>query len=34
VVPAGELRGLLGVTNVTYRQSTSRLAITDTTLAG
>jgi hypothetical protein len=34
LVPAGELRGLLGVTNVTYRQGTSKLAITDITLAG
>jgi 3',5'-cyclic-AMP phosphodiesterase len=34
VVPAGELRGLLGVTNVTYRAGTAKLAITDTALAG
>jgi 3',5'-cyclic AMP phosphodiesterase CpdA len=34
VVPAGELRGLLGVTNITYRQGTGALAVTDTTLAG
>jgi 3',5'-cyclic AMP phosphodiesterase CpdA len=34
VVPAGELHGLLGVTNVTYRQGTAALAVTDTTLAG
>jgi 3',5'-cyclic AMP phosphodiesterase CpdA len=34
VVPAGELRGLLGVTNVTFRQGTAALAVTDTTLAG
>jgi 3',5'-cyclic AMP phosphodiesterase CpdA len=34
VVPAGELRGLLGVSNVTYRQGTTPLAITDTSLAG
>ena len=34
LVPAGELRGLLGVTNVTYRTGTARLAITDTALAG
>jgi 3',5'-cyclic AMP phosphodiesterase CpdA len=34
VVPAGELRGLLGVTNVTYQQGTKSLAITDTSLAG
>jgi 3',5'-cyclic AMP phosphodiesterase CpdA len=34
LVPAGELRGVLGVTNVTYRQGTKPLAITDSTLAG
>jgi 3',5'-cyclic AMP phosphodiesterase CpdA len=34
VVPAGELRGVLGVTEVTYRQGTKALAITDSTLAG
>ena len=34
VVPPGELRGLLGVTSVTYRQGNSKLAITDTALAG
>jgi hypothetical protein len=33
VVPAGELRGVLGITNVTYRQGTKPLAITDSTLA-
>jgi 3',5'-cyclic AMP phosphodiesterase CpdA len=34
LVPAGELRSVLGVTNVTYRQGTKPLAITDSTLAG
>jgi 3',5'-cyclic AMP phosphodiesterase CpdA len=34
VVPAGELRGLLGVSNVAYRQGSKPLAITDSTLAG
>jgi 3',5'-cyclic AMP phosphodiesterase CpdA len=34
VVPAGELRGLLGVTNVSYRVGNAKLAITDTALAG
>jgi 3',5'-cyclic AMP phosphodiesterase CpdA len=34
IVPAGELRSLLGITNVVYRQGQQRLAITDTTLAG
>jgi hypothetical protein len=34
VVPAGELRGLLGVTNVAYRPGSKPLAITDSTLAG
>jgi 3',5'-cyclic AMP phosphodiesterase CpdA len=34
LVPAGELRGLLGVTNVTYKVGTKPLAITDTALAG
>jgi len=34
VVPPGELLGLLGVTSVTYRQGNSKLAITDTALAG
>jgi 3',5'-cyclic-AMP phosphodiesterase len=34
VVPAGELRGLLGITSVTYRVGTTKLAITDTALAG
>jgi 3',5'-cyclic AMP phosphodiesterase CpdA len=34
VVPAGELRGLLGITSVTYRQGSTSLAITDTSLAG
>jgi hypothetical protein len=33
-VPAGELRGLLGVTNVNYRVGNAKLAITDTALAG
>jgi 3',5'-cyclic AMP phosphodiesterase CpdA len=32
-VPAGELRGLLGVRNVVFRQGVKDLAITDTTLA-
>ena len=34
VVPAGELRGLLGITNVVYKPTATALAITDTTLAG
>ena len=34
VVPAGELRGVLGITNVVYRPGATALAITDTTLAG
>jgi 3',5'-cyclic AMP phosphodiesterase CpdA len=34
LVPANELRGLLGVTNVSYRVGTAKLAITDTALAG
>ena len=34
LVPAGELRGLLGVTNVAYKVGDTPLAITDTTLAG
>jgi 3',5'-cyclic AMP phosphodiesterase CpdA len=33
LVPAGELRGLLGVRNVVFRQGVKDLAITDTTLA-
>jgi 3',5'-cyclic AMP phosphodiesterase CpdA len=33
LVPAGELRGLLGVRNVVFRQGVSDLAITDTSLA-
>ena len=33
-VPDDKLRGVLGVTNVMYRQGTAALAITDTTLAG
>jgi len=33
VVPAGELRGLLGITDVVYRPGAQALAITDTTLA-
>ena len=33
LVPAGELRRLLGVTNVTYKVGATALAITDTTLA-
>ncbi len=32
LVPANELRGLLGVTNVSYRVGTAKLAITDTAL--
>jgi hypothetical protein len=32
--PPGELRGLLGVTNVTYQVGAKTLAITDTALAG
>ncbi|MGN6460207.1 MAG: metallophosphoesterase family protein [Pseudolabrys sp.] len=34
VVPAGELRKLLGVTDVVYRTGQDKLAITDTALAG
>jgi 3',5'-cyclic AMP phosphodiesterase CpdA len=34
VVPAGELRGLLGITDVVYRVGKEPLAITDSTLAG
>jgi len=34
VVPAGELRKLLGVTDVAYRAGQEKLAITDTALAG
>lgn len=34
VVPAGELRKLLGVTDVVYRTGQEKLAITDTALAG
>lgn len=33
VVPPGELRGVLGITDVVYRPTNERLAITDTTLA-
>jgi 3',5'-cyclic AMP phosphodiesterase CpdA len=33
VVPAGELKGVLGVTSVAYRQGSTPLAITDSTLA-
>jgi hypothetical protein len=33
VVPADELRGLLGITNVTFERKDSPLAITDTSLA-
>jgi 3',5'-cyclic AMP phosphodiesterase CpdA len=33
VVPAGQLRNLLGITSVTFRQGNEELAITDTTLA-
>jgi hypothetical protein len=33
VVPAGELKGVLGVTSVAYRQGSTPLAITDATLA-
>jgi hypothetical protein len=33
VVPAGELRGVLGITSVTYRLGNAPLAITDSTLA-
>jgi hypothetical protein len=33
VVPADKLRSLLGVTSVAYRQGTTALAITDTSLA-
>jgi hypothetical protein len=32
-VPAGELKGVLGVTSVAYRQGSTPLAITDATLA-
>jgi 3',5'-cyclic AMP phosphodiesterase CpdA len=34
VVPAGELRGLLGIATVAFKQTNTPLAITDTTLAG
>ena len=34
LVPPGELRSLLGITSVAYRQGTTSLAITDTALAG
>jgi len=34
VVPAGELRSVLGITNVVYKPGTTALAITDSTLAG
>jgi 3',5'-cyclic AMP phosphodiesterase CpdA len=34
VVPAGELRSVLGITDVVYKQGTTALAITDATLAG
>ncbi len=34
VVPAGELRGLLGITDIVYRQGTKDLAIVDASLAG
>jgi 3',5'-cyclic AMP phosphodiesterase CpdA len=34
VVPAGELRSVLGITDVVYKQGTTALAITDSTLAG
>jgi 3',5'-cyclic AMP phosphodiesterase CpdA len=34
LVPAGELRGLLGISSVVYKPGASALAITDTTLAG
>jgi 3',5'-cyclic AMP phosphodiesterase CpdA len=34
VVPAGELRSVLGITNVTYKVGTTPLAIADSTLAG
>jgi len=33
LVPAGELRGLLGVRNVVFRQGVNDLAVTDTSLA-
>jgi hypothetical protein len=33
LVPAGELRGYLGVTNVTYAPTSAPLAVTDSTLA-
>jgi 3',5'-cyclic AMP phosphodiesterase CpdA len=33
VVPAGELKGVLGITDVTYKVGTKPLAITDSTLA-
>ena len=34
VVPAGELRGLLGIATVAFKQTNTPLAITDITLAG
>ena len=34
IVPAGELRGLLGIASVTFRKTNTPLAITDTALAG
>jgi 3',5'-cyclic AMP phosphodiesterase CpdA len=34
LVPAGELRGVLGITDVVYRVGAQALAITDSTLAG
>ena len=34
VVPAGELRGLLGIASVTFRKTNTPLAITDAALAG
>jgi len=33
-VPAGQLRSLLGITDVAVRQGKAELAIIDTTLAG
>ena len=33
LVPAGQLRGVLGITQVAYAPTSSRLAITDTSLA-
>jgi 3',5'-cyclic AMP phosphodiesterase CpdA len=33
IVPPGQLRGLLGITSVTFRQGNAELAITDTALA-